>query len=889
MIGRITPRKLNADTDDRSLSADEMKKAINISVDSDSDGDGGVVKFSDGNTSISPSDALAAVADGVNTVIGSVSDEELEVVYFFVHNSNGNHGVYAYSANTNTYRKIFSSPTLNFDENGFVKGDIVRIKRQYELEAPEIIIGQGGSGGADVDTGTGGGGGPTDPIGELFPETIRVNVGRDLYPLIELDAGLFQYYGEGISNSIGPVGFEAVITGTYTPSNEGAMVLPEQVVFYGSSSVDLNLPQEEYTEIVVSTLDEGIILDSTSGQKSLYIELNRDVFVHPDVTTDGTLELTVVLRPVDPNFEINAIGGAYVSPTIYSASVPYDNMTETIAFQNVTNGEAFSVGMDSDNHPVLRGDGKTRLNITVGDVYGDKYLVYAGNSTSDTYLLDLQRKILSTKLDEGSGTITYGDEEGIETIKLVDRIVPMKVRINYEDSPSYQAFKELWEEQQDANTSDVYNVPADTAALPRNQRSVPENTTCDVVYFTFCPYTMKWDIVGTRPDGLSYQNADESFKTYPDLISESLTWYSQYSENITPWNGATGPYGATSLMYNQITSQLGTQWFNDEGYTYPNWIAVQVFVGGTGACSIPSAEDVFNPVLVVAPVVQEGETQYKQPRIVYPFSTPADGLSGEAALNALAANADFEFAVNMPMAWHHGSLEDSTEEYDFILVGYNLSDYDAFKGAEDVVFDNYDAHVHLNKMNSATDSHYFENALTNGKLHQNDSLQIFVDEDRILPYAYSVSGNPAEIQNLKGRRVRAAFADSEGTWQGVSEIVLECIVKPDLYANQQANRFTGIVLTPYKPTDTSAKFCYGFGTSCENSAGLPAPRFPVIPDAPVVSEGDQTTQDNNLTVITTAQATDPTKEVIPESTTPSLPAEETTTSKATKETIKKKY
>lgn len=889
MIGRITPRKLNADTDDRSLEADEMKKAINISVDSDSDGDGGVVKFSDGNTSILPSDGLAAVAEGINTVIGSVSDEELGVVYFFVHNSNSNHGVYAYSANTNTYRKIFSSPTLNFDENGFVKGDIVRIKRQYELEAPEIIIGQGGSGGADVDTGTGGGGGQTDPIGELFPETIRVNVGRDLYPLIELDANLFQYYGASISNSIGPVGFEAVITGTYTPSNEGAMVLPEQVVFYGSSSVDLNLAQEEYTEIVVRTLDEGIILDSTSGQKSLYIELDRDVFVHPDVTTDGTLELNVVLRPVDLDFKINAIGGVYGSTQIYSAEVPYEKMTETILFSNVTNGEAFSVGADSDNHPVLRGDGKTRLNITVGDVYGDKYLVYAENSSSDTYLLDFQKKILSTKLDEESGTITYSDEDGVETIKLVDRIVPMKVRIDYKDSPSYQAFKAIWEEQQDANTSDVYNVPADAADLPRNQRSVPEDTTTDVVYFTFCPYTMKWEIVGTRPSGLSYQNADESFKTYPELISESLAWYSLNSESITPWVGNTGPYGATSSMYSQMTSQLGSQWFNDGGYTYPNWIAVQVFVGGTGSCSIPSAEDVFNPVLVVAPVVQYGETQYKQPRIVYPFSTPADDLSDSAALNALAADASFEFAVNMPMAWHHGSLENSTEEYDFILVSYNLSDYDAFKGAEDVVFDNYDAHIHLNSMSSFLNTHYFESVQTDGELHQDNNLQIFADEDRVLPYAYSVSGNPADIQSLRGRRVRAAFADSQGTWQGVSKIVLECIIKPDLFAAQEGNRFTGIVLTPYKETEVSLKFCYGFGTSCANSAELPAPRFPVIPDAPVVSDGDQTAQDNNLTVTTTAQATDPTKEVIPESTAPSLPAEETTTSKTTKETIKKKY
>ena len=147
MIGRITPRKLNVDTDERSLSSDEMKNALNLAVSADAEGDGGVVKFSDGNLSISSSDPLSGMNAGENTVVGSVTDEELGVVYFFVHNDQGNHGIYAYSEKTNTYRKIFSDTSLDFDKDGFVKGDVVRVKRNPEIVAPDVVVGQGDEGG----------------------------------------------------------------------------------------------------------------------------------------------------------------------------------------------------------------------------------------------------------------------------------------------------------------------------------------------------------------------------------------------------------------------------------------------------------------------------------------------------------------------------------------------------------------------------------------------------------------------------------------------------------------------------------------------------------------------------------------------------------------------
>ena len=97
---------------------------------------------------MNPPTLSQASLDGNNTVIGSVADEELGVIYFFVHNDQGNHGVYAYSDKTKTYRLIFKDASLDFDKEGFVKGDIVRIKKKPDLVQANINTSQGDGGGA---------------------------------------------------------------------------------------------------------------------------------------------------------------------------------------------------------------------------------------------------------------------------------------------------------------------------------------------------------------------------------------------------------------------------------------------------------------------------------------------------------------------------------------------------------------------------------------------------------------------------------------------------------------------------------------------------------------------------------------------------------------------
>lgn len=132
MIHRSQPRKLNKDTDERLLRFDEMRQAVNVLVKASQDGDEGVIKMAEGNEIISfvQGESLAV---GTNTVIGSVTDEDALVVYFFVHNDQGNHSVCGYSSRLNKCFVVYQNPSLSFKENGFVKADIVKNRRVPEV------------------------------------------------------------------------------------------------------------------------------------------------------------------------------------------------------------------------------------------------------------------------------------------------------------------------------------------------------------------------------------------------------------------------------------------------------------------------------------------------------------------------------------------------------------------------------------------------------------------------------------------------------------------------------------------------------------------------------------------------------------------------------------
>jgi len=128
MIDKLTPRILQTSKDNRAMEKTEMLDALNITVTGDEEGGAGVLKNIKGTNEVSVAHELAGFPEGENVVIGSTKDETLGVVYFFVWNENNNHSVFAYSSITNTYRLILQTSELNFDRNGFVKGDVVRVK-----------------------------------------------------------------------------------------------------------------------------------------------------------------------------------------------------------------------------------------------------------------------------------------------------------------------------------------------------------------------------------------------------------------------------------------------------------------------------------------------------------------------------------------------------------------------------------------------------------------------------------------------------------------------------------------------------------------------------------------------------------------------------------------
>lgn len=120
-VHKLTPKYLNKDDDERLIKSVEMTDAINVRISTENDGDALVLKNAYGNTAIDLSHSLPA---GTNKVIGSVSDEQLGFIFYFVWNSNDEHSIYRYSVGANQAQRVMRDSVLGFTENGFVKGNI---------------------------------------------------------------------------------------------------------------------------------------------------------------------------------------------------------------------------------------------------------------------------------------------------------------------------------------------------------------------------------------------------------------------------------------------------------------------------------------------------------------------------------------------------------------------------------------------------------------------------------------------------------------------------------------------------------------------------------------------------------------------------------------------
>ena len=136
-IDKIKLRGLAKDKDERFFAEGDMLDARNVTMSTDGETSGGVVKNTKGTVPGSAATTSDQIPNQRARVIGSVSDDANGKVYFFVWSTSPSvHGVYEYDASADTYKVLIRSTVLDFDEYGFVKADVVsgHFRKEGSLE-----------------------------------------------------------------------------------------------------------------------------------------------------------------------------------------------------------------------------------------------------------------------------------------------------------------------------------------------------------------------------------------------------------------------------------------------------------------------------------------------------------------------------------------------------------------------------------------------------------------------------------------------------------------------------------------------------------------------------------------------------------------------------------
>jgi hypothetical protein len=165
MIDKVIPQRLNSDVDSRFRPSTDMIDALNIafqesynsdvgaagnSASNNFSGDAGVIKPMPSNKSIEDVTGMASLIDSSTNVrvIGSVSDEVYNVIYFFAWSDNVDQmGVYAWDqdavlpGNTipGSYVKVYTSAKFDFPSDGFVKADVVHVGQRKNIDDEDRI------------------------------------------------------------------------------------------------------------------------------------------------------------------------------------------------------------------------------------------------------------------------------------------------------------------------------------------------------------------------------------------------------------------------------------------------------------------------------------------------------------------------------------------------------------------------------------------------------------------------------------------------------------------------------------------------------------------------------------------------------------------------------
>ncbi len=125
MIDKLTPRKFLSDNDERLTPPTVFIDALNVTLDTDDEGNSGVVKNVKGTSEVTDSTGIDYTGVTIE-VIGTCRDNERGRTYLFVYCSRpSSNAIIQYTDSTNTITTVLKSANLNFSSNSAVCASVV--------------------------------------------------------------------------------------------------------------------------------------------------------------------------------------------------------------------------------------------------------------------------------------------------------------------------------------------------------------------------------------------------------------------------------------------------------------------------------------------------------------------------------------------------------------------------------------------------------------------------------------------------------------------------------------------------------------------------------------------------------------------------------------------
>lgn len=320
-INRVFNGGLNLDDHPYRLPEGAYLDALNVTRDSQSEGQDGVVANILGNVSVSNS-----LPSGTNKIIGGFADKLRNRYYFFNWNSNGFNGIYYYNQDTNVITKLLLSKT---DSGGV---DILKFNPSYKIYGVNIIYRD-----------------------DLEGDLLFFNDGLNEPRVINTIATYATWLEEYLSVAKAPPQMPAKVT--YENDNESTTIVTP----------------------ILSALKSGSQNLFTGGIQTDYISFNS--ISSPDFTLSGTTDLIYngVTKPID--FDINLLfsynfpsGSATIVLTKNGSPIALSSQTVSAGFGGFSYGKAFSESLTSGD--VL----KMEVTITTPISYPTQFFVCSSGS-----------------------------------------------------------------------------------------------------------------------------------------------------------------------------------------------------------------------------------------------------------------------------------------------------------------------------------------------------------------------------------------------------------------------------------------------------------------------------------------------------------------------------